>query len=317
MADYLYFNFNGVSSEKYNIYIMNNGEDLSFPSRPTFDNKIVSPLFQGASYLGGVDKKDRVFNFNCWVFSINSFQVSEINRWLNIDTVGELILDYNPNFKYKVKIASISDFKHMAINDDNTSNYEFSITFTTIQDSAAISTVTYNSVTGTNGDGFPIGVVGGATIAYFFNFYTLPFYITFVATDPNTYTISKNDVVHYQYTVPAGTYTINSAYGFCTYSGGLAEKVATNITNKGKLAIDANSQQLVGTVIAGVITLPLTPATYYRLFVPSSGAVYTTTAAMVTGEGLVNDDTIMYNYVPATKITFSAGTYSFNYRNEF
>ena len=163
--EYLYFNFDGKSSSEFNLLIQNKGEDLSFPSQASFENQIASPLYQGTSYLLGVNKKDRVFNFSCWVDSITTLKMRELLNWLSIDKVGNLILDYNPNFSYRVKISSMGDIKHLAVNNDGTSNYEFQLSFITVGDFAAKSNNIYTRLTslgndnGLNPDGLPRGKV--------------------------------------------------------------------------------------------------------------------------------------------------------------
>ena len=172
--EYLYFTFNGISSSKFNTFIINNGEDLSFPSQPGFDNKIVSPLFQGASYLAGVDIKDRTFSIQCWTQELNTGMFNQLIKWLNVESQGDLIFDFNPNFKYRAKIQSISDFTHLPSEIEDTLNFQFSMSFTTIEDSAATSILSYSNITGDNFDGFPIGVSGGADVIYLYNFYNSP-----------------------------------------------------------------------------------------------------------------------------------------------
>lgn len=137
--NYFYFSFDGISSKNYNLVVQNKGEDLNYPSQPNFENQIVSPLYQNTSYLAGVNKKERVFTFNCWADSLTLEKTRSLISWLSVDKIGDLVLDYNPNFHYRVKIQSISDFNHLPVNEDGTGNYGFTLSFITIEDFAAIS----------------------------------------------------------------------------------------------------------------------------------------------------------------------------------
>lgn len=325
--EYLHFTFDGISSSKYNLIIQNNGEDLSFPSQPGFDNQLVSPLYQGTNFLAGVNKKERVFNFNCWVDSITRKQLIDMQKWLSVDKTAYLVLDYNPNFKYKVKLSSISDLKHMAINaDQTTSNYEFSLGFITVGEFAAISNIAYTSAaTGETGpDGFERGfttVNGGTKDVYFYNFYNLPFYLNFAATAITSLLISKNAVAHYNYgSLPSGNYTVNSKYGFCLNSSNvLAESLSgVTFTNKGPMPIDSDIKVGTGIVTGSTIaSLDFTPAANIRYLMIETQAVYTTLTALKTAFGLAEGATVQFKYLYPTKITMpSAGvTYSFNYRD--
>lgn len=324
---YLHFTFDGISSKDYNLIIQNKGEDLIFPSQPPFENQLVSPLYQGTSYLAGVYQKPRVFTFNCWVDSISLKQTRELINWLKVDKIGHLLLDYNPFFKYEVKVNSIGDFKHFAVNPDETNNYEFSLSFITLEDYAAQSIDSYSDITGNNPDGFSRGYTSGAYDTYFYNTYNLPFYITFNINDSvGTFTIKKNDVKYYEYTA-TGDYIINSRTGYCLDSTGklIEESLADSatFTNLGALEVDSNVKSIyAGVNETGELIFDTT------IFLDSTVRVYPSNSSrfytvdnfnnIINDLGLVIGDVIVLNYLKPTKITLSAGiTYDFRYRDNF
>jgi hypothetical protein len=337
--EYQFFTFDGIPSEYYNIYITNGGEDLTYPSQPAFENQLVSPLYQGANYLTGVNKKERIFNFNCWIASVTDDIVRSINNWLSVDRVGLLSIAYNPNFSYKVKISSISDWKHMAINTDNTYNFEFQLSFITVDDAAAISNTIYTNPTfpGANPNGFPLGYTTGGSI-YLYNTYGLPFYLNLaIASGTATFTVSKavvsasgipTSTEHYKYTGynTAVAYTLDTKYGFClTPTRTLIEDTAATVLNLGPMPIESNIKSVIGTVGAGttITFLPaLTLDVNMRLYPANkeSNTFYTNTTYtnMIADLGLVVGDKIIINYIYPTKITLTAGViYSFQFRDTF
>lgn len=257
---YVYFTFNGVSSSRFNLVVQNQGEDLLFPSQPGFENQIIAPIYQGATYLAGVNKKERIFNFNCWVDSLSIDLVREMLSWLSVDKVGSLVLDYNPNFQYRVKVNSISDFKHMPINGESgTANYEFTISFITIGNPSAESIATYkitsddmilNSIGPNFDNGAPVGIYVDNQFKIF-NYYSenLPLNITIETS--TGFSVILNDKLYYNYNLLTGTtqktFTVDTQYGFCKVGGALAESlnyVDTNITNIGAMRVPSGESQV-------------------------------------------------------------------------
>lgn len=324
--EYKYFTFDGISSEKYNLLIQNKGEDLLFPSQASFENQMVSPLYQGTSYLVGVNKKDRIFNFNCWVDSISVAKTREMLNWLSVNKKGFLELDYNENFRYKVKIAAIGDFKHLPINADNTNNYEFSLSFTTIDDFAAQSKDSYTNISGNNPDGFLRGSISNYD-TFFYNTYNLPFYINFNINSAAGFMISKNDIPYYQYSA-AGIFNIDSRYGICVDSNNkiIEETLAegSSYINLGPLLIDSNTKSEVWTVNENGIDLNYSSSFQFtetmRIYTEKSTKLYTYLDYFDIATDLnlsVGDEILVYYFEP-TKITLTPGiTYSFNYRDNF
>lgn len=257
---YIYFTFDGVSSSRFNLVVQNQGEDLLFPSQPGFDNQIIAPIYQGATYLAGVNKKERVFNFNCWVDSLSIDLVREMLTWLSVNKIGSLVLDYNPNFQYRVKINSISDFKHMPINGDSgTSNYEFTISFVTIGNPSSESTTTYTILDhdmvvdfiGPNYDnGGPIGFLLDNQFKIL-NYYSENIPLSINLDTSTGFSVVLNDKLYYHYSLKPNTtqktFTLDTQYGFCKVGSALAESLSyvdSAITNIGAMRIPSGESQI-------------------------------------------------------------------------
>ena len=324
--DYLYFTFDGISSEIYNIIIQNKGEDLSYPSQPNFENQLVSPLYQGTNYLAGVNTSARVFDFNCWAHALTRRQIIDLQNWLSVNKVGYLVTDYNPDFKYKVKVNSITPFKHVPFNEDDTVNYEFVVSFITIDDFAAVSQDSISTTLGTNADGFEIGYAGAANEIFLYNFYNLPFYPTFAINSTVGFTISKDGIVYYSYPT-AGIFTLDTRYGFCLdNTGKLIELLLEDAdvhTNKGPMPITPKFEYIDGIVTSNNIYIAQTLDNYDRIVALENQRVYNKNNLYqaVMQNGWVEGQTVKLKIVKATKITMVAPTgtitYSFNYRDNF
>ena len=305
--EYIYFEFDNISSRTYNVIIQNAGEDLSFPSQAAFENQIIAPLYQNTSFLGGVQKKDREFKFNCFANNLNLDLVRAMLHWLSVDKIAYLILDYNPNFKYQVKIQSISDLKHLAYNDDGTSNYDFTISFTTIGENSSLSIDKYHiteadylailqptqedimlaTPRGTNKDNSgpivfrdpydlvinPLNPEQQIPRFKIFNYYSLPFDAQININSTNGFTVNLNDTTYYSYlSYFAQNFSIDSKNGFVKIDEVLAESssyVQLN-TNLGRMEIPGGNTQTLIAPLSNVIPVapnPLLPEFTIPLYI--------------------------------------------------
>jgi hypothetical protein len=323
--EYLYFTFDGISSEVYNIIIQNKGEDLFYPSQPNFENQLVSPLYQGTNYLAGVNTTARVFDFNCWADSLTRKQIIDLMNWLTPNKVGYLVTDYNPDFKYKVKINTLTPLKHIPFNEDDTVNYEFTVSFISVDDFAAISQDSFTTTLGSGPDDFEIGYIIGAD-KYFYNFYNLPFFPSFTITSASSFTISKDNIVYYSYPI-AGVFTLDSRYGFCKdINRDLIELLLeeTDVsTNKGPMPISPKYEYVDGIVTLSDIYIDRTLDNYDRIVALENQGVYNKNNLYqaVLQNNWTEGQVVKLKIVKATKLTLTApsGTigYSFKYRDNF
>lgn len=139
---YLYFTFDNVNSSYYNCFYINSGEDLVFPAFPAFSDQKSSPLFQQHTYYLGTSIEDRTIPLNCACENLTMAQFKQLQSWLAIDKIGELKLDFLKHYHFNVKISSFSDITFLPM-ANNRFHCTFSISFTTIEDYAAISDKEY------------------------------------------------------------------------------------------------------------------------------------------------------------------------------
>ena len=157
---YLYFTFNNINSSTYNCFYINNGEDLVFPVFPQFSDQKSSPLFQQHSYYLGTSIEDKTFSLECACDNITIKTFRQLQKWLNIETIGELKFDWLANFHYNVKVSNFSNitilpqYTNVSLAENIPFSCTFTVEFTTIEDYAAISDTKYefDTLYGFNGE---------------------------------------------------------------------------------------------------------------------------------------------------------------------
>lgn len=149
MDKYIGFEYNGI---KVNMgpnadikgFILNEGEDLKFPSLPSFSNEFAFPKFGEVSYFLGTTKENRTIGFTVALHEVTIQQYRNFLSQLSSDNPGYsniLKFDYNEYFGYKVKLNSISEGKFVVsrtcvTNEDPTDLYyiELDLEFVTYND---------------------------------------------------------------------------------------------------------------------------------------------------------------------------------------
>lgn len=143
---FLYFTYNGVHSSEFGAFYENNGEDISFPFSHAITHKTASPLYQNRSYWLGANKGNKEFNLNIAVADKTLYEAEEIFEWLDPSKPGELVIDYRPNYTYKVLITNIQPptiIPKQLINGLVQNILLFSIKFTTYENHLAETTNYY------------------------------------------------------------------------------------------------------------------------------------------------------------------------------
>lgn len=118
---YIGFEYNGIKvnmEPDANIkgFILNEGEDLKFPSLPSFSNEFAFPKFGEVSYFLGTTKENRTIGFTVALHEITIQQYRNFLSQLSSDNPNYsniLKFDYNQYFGYKVKLNSISEGKFL------------------------------------------------------------------------------------------------------------------------------------------------------------------------------------------------------------
>ena len=152
MDIYIGFEYNGIkvnmeSDANIKGFILNEGEDLKFPSLPSFNNEFAFPKFGEVSYFLGTTKENRTIGFTVALYEVTIQQYRNFLSQLSSNNPSYsniLKFDYNEDFGYKVKLNSISEGKFLVsrtcdINEVPTDLYhiELNLEFVTYNDWAA------------------------------------------------------------------------------------------------------------------------------------------------------------------------------------
>ena len=142
MADnYLGFKFGteniGITgAETHAGFIINSGDDLKFSSAPEFSDGFATPNLGDHSIYTGTTVSSKTFSFRVALKENTYAEFQDVLKWLDKEATGYLIFDYNGDFGYMVKVASIGEASYVVQYDDKY-NIEFDISFVTIGDWAA------------------------------------------------------------------------------------------------------------------------------------------------------------------------------------
>lgn len=148
---YLGFSYNGKTlnmkpGADFTGFIENSGNDLQFFNTPDFTNEFVNTQFGEKTFYTGNTKTNRRLEFDIQLDKITLEKYKEFLEWLNLDDTGFLVLDYNSNYGFEVKIDSISNSEFHVTREDNCDDKYYvnlTISFITITDFAAIWKQTY------------------------------------------------------------------------------------------------------------------------------------------------------------------------------
>lgn len=106
---YMYFTWRGISSSKYNCFIVNDKHSLQFVNAPSFSNNYADAMYQNKSYFLGtsVQRKTLTFKVACDRITLDEYR--EFLSWLNIYSIGFLQLDYEDWYGYNVKLSALTE----------------------------------------------------------------------------------------------------------------------------------------------------------------------------------------------------------------
>lgn len=129
--DFMFFEFKGIPSEKYNLFLINEGENLLFPASTNASVSYTSPDYQTQTYFLGAKQDQKTFSWNCAAEGISLRQAQEISKWLMPGQQGVLRYENNRYWCYDVVVDSLSDFTKW-VQADGTYIITFSLVFKTI-----------------------------------------------------------------------------------------------------------------------------------------------------------------------------------------
>ena len=128
--EFLYFTFNDRYSKIYNLFIVNNGDDLQLTSDTGASSSYESPLLGNMSYYQGTSNNQRTFSYTLAAGGLTLPRYREMMLWLAPGQKGFFRKDYDGYWGHEVVVDSIGAVKRYGNSDEF--NVEFTINFKTI-----------------------------------------------------------------------------------------------------------------------------------------------------------------------------------------
>lgn len=140
--NYTDFTYNDVRSSSMKVWITNN-HDIAMAATPKFQDTFVSPTFGQGRYLTATSITQSDFTLKCIAIYVTLQEWRAIQQWLSPLSSGKLQFQFNQFTYYDVKVSQqITGTTFVAGKMDKILGdlyiIEFSITFTTIDDYAAL-----------------------------------------------------------------------------------------------------------------------------------------------------------------------------------
>ena len=93
--DYMYFTFKQIHSSKYNLFIVNEDEELRISHEVEQNTEYLKPNYQNSAFLLGSNKSQKIFNLKVAAEGLTLLSYKELLHWLNSGDIGFLYFDYN------------------------------------------------------------------------------------------------------------------------------------------------------------------------------------------------------------------------------
>lgn len=129
--DFMFFEFQGINSAKYNLFRVNEGNNLAFYASNNGSVSYSTPDYQTQTYLLGAKSNQRVFSWNCAAEGLSLRQVQDLAKWLTPGQYGTLRFDGVIDWCYDVALDTLTDFNKW-LQADGTYIVTLTITFKTI-----------------------------------------------------------------------------------------------------------------------------------------------------------------------------------------
>lgn len=205
--NYMFFIFNNIRSEKYNLMIQNEPNSFKIITNDNASINYTTPQNQNGKYVMGVTHPHRTIPHKLVAYGLTSNEIQAMANWLASGTCGSLIYDYAPDWHYNVIISQLSDMNLYAI-DSIHFIVSFDIQFETIEGTYAQNT--YDSTLR-----FNVENLDSHTLFYGCNnSKSIPTLACYNNTDNTIPTISRNTITH-QISFPIFIHHLGN--GFATY----------------------------------------------------------------------------------------------------
>lgn len=127
---YMYFYFNNKYSKDYNLFIVNEGDDLELVNETESNIEFVTPANQNHAYFASFSQSQKEFTYNVAAEGLTLPRYKEMMLWLHKGSKGFLIKDDNPYWGYDVILKDTSNAT-VFYDENNNLIVSFTLTFTT------------------------------------------------------------------------------------------------------------------------------------------------------------------------------------------
>ena len=122
MDNFMDFQWRGCSAfEKFGAFILNSKKgDLKFYNGPGFSNEYTKPQFStNGGDLIGVSFNKQTISFSIGVYWISIEDYRKMISWLDPLVTDYIIFDYEPDFRYNVKLSKVGDSSRFIVGKES------------------------------------------------------------------------------------------------------------------------------------------------------------------------------------------------------
>lgn len=130
---HMYFYFNNKYSKNYNLFIINESDELELVNETESNIEFVTPADQNHSYLASISQSQKKFTYDVAAEGLTLPRYKEMMLWLQKGQLGFLVKDDNPYWGYNVIVEDISNAEVQYDENDNLI-VSFTISFSTVDD---------------------------------------------------------------------------------------------------------------------------------------------------------------------------------------
>lgn len=140
--NYTKFYFNNFDSSAFKVLVTNN-HDLEMNLSPNFSDKFNTPTYSNITFHEGTTVSNQEFVVKCVAINVTKQEWRAITEWLSPFAIGPLTFLWNRNHYYITKVSKAPNGEMWVKNKvdsvvGETYNITFQVTFTTVEDWAAL-----------------------------------------------------------------------------------------------------------------------------------------------------------------------------------
>ena len=131
--EFMYFTFNTIRSEQFNLSIQNDIDDLKLYINSGASIDYTAPKYQNGQYVLGVTHSQREFPLKVVARGLNRGDIRQMAQWLKVGSIGVLSFDFATDWGYDTILDTLSDFNLYPMDDEEHFIVSFDLTFKTVE----------------------------------------------------------------------------------------------------------------------------------------------------------------------------------------